>query len=99
MQWFIDLFQRFIGRFRRLWRDLFRIRPSVPTLAVAGDKDPAIDSRMFNRAPGAFTGAYEQVIWEGVGHFPHRERPKEFADKVLDYLGKPETKKKVKAGR
>ncbi len=33
-----------------------------------------------------FTGAYERIELEGVGHFPHREAPELVAEAVLNHL-------------
>ena len=30
-----------------------------------------------------FTGSYERVVLEGVGHFPHRESPLRVAEAVI----------------
>ena len=60
---------------------------SVPTLMIQGLADTcAGPSESEGREP-YFTGGYERVLLEGVGHFPHREAPDAVAAAVLRHVG------------
>ncbi|MEO0561016.1 MAG: alpha/beta hydrolase [Chloroflexota bacterium] len=65
-----------------------RRRTGVPTLSVFGEDDGAIAGAVFERTYDAFTGPYEQILIPGVGHFPHREAPDDFAAHVLAFLAR-----------
>jgi pimeloyl-ACP methyl ester carboxylesterase len=45
--------------------------------------DPPSESRGLEEF---FTGGYERIELESVGHFPHREAPKLVADALLHHL-------------
>jgi pimeloyl-ACP methyl ester carboxylesterase len=58
----------------------------TPTLMIQGDADgcdPPSESETQSRY---FTGPYNRVLLEGVGHFPAREAPEEVAEAVLAHL-------------
>ncbi|MCA9619853.1 MAG: alpha/beta hydrolase [Myxococcales bacterium] len=57
----------------------------VPTLAVAGLDDPAVDVDVYHRAERAFAAGYEVATMPG-GHFVHRESPRAFAEAVTTFL-------------
>ncbi len=61
---------------------------SVPTLALTGDNDGCIDTRMFDRAMRAddFPAGLEVGRIRGAGHFLHQERPAEVNARILEWL-------------
>lgn len=61
-------------------------KTAVATLCIVGDADGALDVEVMPQTSKAFTGSYAYKIISQVGHFPHREKPDEFAALVLDYL-------------
>jgi pimeloyl-ACP methyl ester carboxylesterase len=65
--------------------DFLRTKLPMPTLAFAGKEDIA-PVPAFHAAKRAFTGPYE-VCELQCGHFPHRERPAEVLERLLDFLG------------
>ncbi len=67
--------------------DRLYLAAHVPTLVVWGDADPIIPVSHAHAAQELMPGS-ELVIMEGVGHFPHCERPREFADLVSDFVGR-----------
>lgn len=56
--------------------------PPVPTLLVTGADDGCIDTRMYD----GHTIDVRRMT--GAGHWVHRERPDEFYDLALDWLGR-----------
>ena len=68
-------------------RELRRRITSVPTLTFAGDNDGAFDtSNGFADMPAAFSSGYEFVLIKDAGHFLHREKPREFISKLIQFL-------------
>ncbi len=61
-------------------------KTAVSTLCILGDADGALNVEAMTHTPKAFTGPYAYKVMSQVGHFPHREKPAEFAALVLDYL-------------
>jgi pimeloyl-ACP methyl ester carboxylesterase len=61
----------------------------VPTLTLHGDRDGAIDARIFARTDGDFVGGYTRKQLDGAGHFLHREQPERVAREIIDFLGEP----------
>ncbi len=57
----------------------------VPTLIIWGDSDPIIPVAHADAAHAAIPGSRLE-IFEGVGHFPHVERPERFVDVLLEFL-------------
>jgi pimeloyl-ACP methyl ester carboxylesterase len=57
----------------------------VPTLLLAGDRDPAIPARQVERV-AAVSGAVELELVEGAGHFLVDERPQLVADRARSFL-------------
>jgi pimeloyl-ACP methyl ester carboxylesterase len=53
----------------------------VPVRSIFGSTDPT--ARYSDREAKAFVNGYERIILDGVGHFPHRERPGEVNDLLL----------------
>lgn len=62
---------------------------SMPTLVIAGKNDgPAFLGR-FEKARSAFTGPYQFVALDNVGHFPQLEAPDQTGDAIVAFLGAP----------
>lgn len=58
---------------------------SVPTLAVFGMSDGALDADVYYRTEPYFTGPYRR-LGLAAGHFPHREQPEQFERAVRFFL-------------
>jgi pimeloyl-ACP methyl ester carboxylesterase len=59
---------------------------SVPTLMIQGASDfcdPPSESQGRDKY---FTGGYERIVLENVGHFPHREAPGRVVDQLARHL-------------
>ncbi len=63
-------------------------KTAAPTLTLWGSSDGAGDQSVFADHADGFTGPVEVVEVAG-GHFLHRERPDEVADRILAFLGAP----------
>lgn len=57
----------------------------IPTLLVWGTEDRVVPSGHALRAHRAMPGS-RLVLFEGVGHFPHRSAPKQFLEVLLEFL-------------
>ena len=73
----------------RVKQRLYRQKTSVPTLAIGGRADGALDPAAYAATPEAFTGPYEVELIDRAGHFPHREEPEVCARLILKFLGAP----------
>lgn len=60
---------------------------AVPTLFIAGADDGCSLPGLADGQDALFTTAYEARIWDGVGHFPHLERPAEALRAIREWLG------------
>jgi pimeloyl-ACP methyl ester carboxylesterase len=58
---------------------------TVPVLLVGGTTD-IIDARAFTDSAEEFDGPCEVVIADGAGHWPHREAPALFHERLLAFL-------------
>ncbi|MFB9691144.1 alpha/beta fold hydrolase [Amycolatopsis plumensis] len=58
----------------------------IPTLLVWGTEDRVVPSGHALRAHRAMPGS-RLVLFEGVGHFPHRSAPEEFLEVLREFLG------------
>jgi len=58
---------------------------TVPAVAFAGEHDPTLAPRAFEKARTCFTSSYEVVQVPG-GHFMHREHPEHFATELVRVL-------------
>jgi len=67
------------------WRSLMKPVP-VPTRVLAGTDDGCVGLEMFEGQAHLFSAGYDLLTIPGAGHFLHRERPEEFADRVLEFL-------------
>lgn len=66
-------------------RDRLYLTEGLPSLIVWGDSDPIIPVEHAHAAHEAMPGSRLE-IFEGVGHFPHVERPELFVEVLLDFL-------------
>lgn len=60
---------------------------AVPTLFLAGADDGCSLPGLADGQDALFSNAYEAQIWDGVGHFPHLERPAATLRSILGWLG------------
>ena len=80
--------QAIFGYYRALQRrpgDLMRRKIDTPTVAFAGLTDGAVPVGAFKEAASRFTGEYQVIEMPG-GHFPHRESPDLFVERLLEVL-------------
>jgi pimeloyl-ACP methyl ester carboxylesterase len=61
----------------------------VPTLVLHGGVDTCNHPDGSKGKEHFFMGLYEQTELEGIGHFPHREAPKQVADAIMRFCGRP----------
>jgi pimeloyl-ACP methyl ester carboxylesterase len=59
---------------------------TVPTLYLHGTEDGCIGSELCEGMEAFFTGSFEKVMFQGVGHFIHLEKPDEFNDRILKFI-------------
>jgi pimeloyl-ACP methyl ester carboxylesterase len=69
--------------------DRLYLAAPMPTLIVWGDSDPIIPVEHGIAAHEAIPGSRLEIL-EGVGHFPHLERPERFTELLLDFLATTE---------
>jgi pimeloyl-ACP methyl ester carboxylesterase len=78
-----------IGGQRVSARDRLYLAAEVPSLLVWGDRDPIIPVRHGRRAHEEMPGSRLEVF-EGAGHFPHRNNPLRFVADLSDFLATTE---------
>lgn len=61
-------------------------RIAVPTLMIQGGADQCDDPALSQAQDLCFTGGYQRLVLEGIGHFPPREAPVAVADALLRHL-------------
>jgi pimeloyl-ACP methyl ester carboxylesterase len=59
---------------------------STPTLMIQGGDDRCVAASQTEGQESRFSGGYERVLLQGVGHFPQREAPAEVTGAVLRHL-------------
>lgn len=57
----------------------------IPTLIIWGERDPVIPITSAYRFHEDITNS-EITVFDGTGHVPHEERPKEFLERVVEFL-------------
>jgi pimeloyl-ACP methyl ester carboxylesterase len=65
--------------------DRLYLAADLPTLIVWGERDPIIPVAHGRAAHAAIAGSRLEVF-EGAGHFPHREAPARFVAVIEDFL-------------
>jgi pimeloyl-ACP methyl ester carboxylesterase len=70
-------------------RSVIDVRGQVPTLIVWGDRDPFIPISHGRDAHAAMPASRFEVF-EGSGHFPHRDSPERFAALVAEFIAATE---------
>jgi pimeloyl-ACP methyl ester carboxylesterase len=65
---------------------------STSTLMVQGAEDRCVAPNETEGQESRFSGGYERVLLEGVGHFPQREAPAEVTAVVLRHLSESRTR-------
>jgi len=59
---------------------------STPTLMIQGESDFCDAQSESEGLEAYFTGSYQRVLLDGIGHFPHREAPDAVATSILGQL-------------
>jgi pimeloyl-ACP methyl ester carboxylesterase len=59
---------------------------SSPTLMIQGGSDYCDAPSESEGLERYFSGGYERIVLEGIGHFPHRETPEAVSDAILRHL-------------
>jgi pimeloyl-ACP methyl ester carboxylesterase len=87
MQYYRGLFGSASRRARESRKLLFAKTP-VPTLAITGALDGAVDSRLhdFGNWPNDYLAPSRVLRFERAGHFVHQERPVEVNAAILEWL-------------
>jgi pimeloyl-ACP methyl ester carboxylesterase len=70
-------------------RDRLYLAEGMPTLIVWGDRDPIIPAR-HGRAAHELMGGSRFELFEGAGHFPHRDDPARFVELLRDFMDSTE---------
>jgi pimeloyl-ACP methyl ester carboxylesterase len=70
-------------------KDRLYLCAAMPTMIVWGDADPIIPVEHAYAAHELMPGSRLEIM-EGVGHFPHVERPEAFVELLLDFLSTSE---------
>jgi pimeloyl-ACP methyl ester carboxylesterase len=63
-----------------------RSRVQAPTLHLHGAADPCLPSALTRGAGRYVDGPYRRKILDGLGHFPHEERPVAFDAELIGWL-------------
>jgi pimeloyl-ACP methyl ester carboxylesterase len=72
------------------YRHRMRVPIQVPTLHLHGSLDPYVLPRSAQGSGRYVEAAYRWKLIEGVGHFPHQERPRAFDGQLIGWLADPE---------
>ncbi|HEX3445405.1 MAG TPA: alpha/beta hydrolase, partial [Chthoniobacterales bacterium] len=59
---------------------------AVPTLVIHGGGDPCNDPSTSAGKEQYFTGPYQRIVLEGVGHFPQREAPAPVGEAIVRFF-------------
>lgn len=74
-----------IAMYRAGGFDVPAVPIAVPTLFIGGADDGCLLPELARGQDALFTRGYATQTWQGVGHFPHLERPDQTACSVLDW--------------
>lgn len=58
-----------------------------PMLVIHGAADAVNPPHTSAGKEAWFTGTYQRVLFEGIGHFPQREAPQRFIEEILNFCG------------
>ncbi|MET8141999.1 alpha/beta hydrolase [Sphaerisporangium sp. NPDC005288] len=72
------------------YRKLMRTELEMPTLQLHGAADTCMPPRAAQGSSRYVAAPYRWRLLEGVGHFPHEERPEQFDAELLGWLEDPE---------
>ena len=61
-------------------------RVDVPTLMIHGGDDRCDEPASSEHQESFFTAGYQRLVFDGIGHFPHREAPDELALAIDPHL-------------
>ena len=53
---------------------------------IQGGMDFCVEPASSEGFDGSFTGGYQRIVLDGVGHFPPREAPNAVADAIVSHL-------------
>jgi pimeloyl-ACP methyl ester carboxylesterase len=67
-------------------RKIVNAKTTVPTLALFGEEDGALDISSIERTHACYNAPYEVVRLPKVGHFVHREAVGEVVERVLGFI-------------
>lgn len=70
----------------RRWKGAEMRLPTVPMLFLHGARDGALDARLVAGVAKHLPPGSDTALVDGVGHFPHLERPTEVNRRILDFL-------------
>jgi pimeloyl-ACP methyl ester carboxylesterase len=59
----------------------------VDTLVIHGNADRVNPPETSAGREHFFTGRYQRIVCDGIGHFPQREAPERISDEVIRFLG------------
>ena len=59
---------------------------AVPALMLQGGADPVALPRSSEGKDGLFSGGYDRVVLDGLGHFPQRQGPEAVLERLLPFL-------------
>ncbi len=62
----------------------------APTLHLHGAADPCVPTHLARGASRYVEGPYRWKVLDGVGHYPHEERPQAFDAELIGWLTDPE---------
>ncbi len=78
-------YRAFVRQSRTQFEQLSQVT-TVPTLFFVGNEDGAVGVDLFEDIASCFADLRAFRVFEGAGHFPHREMPEDFATEVLAFL-------------
>jgi len=84
----LGYYRFFISKQSKEQKEVMARVTTVPTLLFQGEADGSVDCRQHAHANECYSQLDELIMMPRVGHFPHRERPQEVAQRVLRFLEK-----------
>lgn len=77
-----------LGRYRCVIERFTAQAPPIPILIIESDNDPLIEPTLRERLKSLYPGAAVHTF-SAAGHFPHLNRPAEYARVLADFLSEP----------